>query len=625
MDGWDTSFGEAYPKRQKLEDSWDDGGHIVQGKGDAFSGDDWSLDSKGKGKGFDWSQGKGDDWSQGKGDGWSGDNFSFDSKGKGAGDDWLFKGKGMGKGDDWSLDGKGKSKGGEPPQLQGDNLLGDSFSMDSKGKGKDDDWSGDVFFGDTWSKGEDFNAKGNFKGKTVVPPPPEQPWQAGDNWSKGKGNFKGGDTEWIPPPPPGLPKQPVVVEPLKGQGKVIPACMPPPIKGKGKGKDSFKDSSRQDAPQGGNTEPPVRKKNKLCEAFMNSAGTNCPRGKCCTYAHGEAELGQPIAPELVFNMVNKVKMKLKLCNSFTLTGSCFKGDLCTFAHGEHEVGTPQPILTEEQKAAQAAPPKFQGNFKTVLCKHFPQGNCTRGDLCAFAHGEQDLGTPTPWLKSNTNQDSSTKGGIRTEICQEYFDKGECPFGRACPYIHSEEEVGAPGPRPPQNQMQNQMQIPIEMQNMMQSMMQSMMQATTNNFNTAQMQGAAMSNQGQFAAPATNFNSAQMQGGAMNNQGQFAATAMPGNAPPQFGSTAMSGSAPGQFGGAAIPMTAPAAAQPQEDEQTKMWKFKTVLCQDFSNRGTCASGDTCQNAHGLSDLLQPGEALRIMQQKMQASQAPPVAP
>eukprot|EP00754_Rhynchopus_humris_P009519 Rhum_TRINITY_DN14028_c5_g1::Rhum_TRINITY_DN14028_c5_g1_i1::g.68213::m.68213 len=32
-------------------------------------------------------------------------------------------------------------------------------------------------------------------------------------------------------------------------------------------------------------------------------------------------------------------------------------------------------------------------YKTVMCRHFEQGNCSKGDRCSFAHGNQELSQP----------------------------------------------------------------------------------------------------------------------------------------------------------------------------------------------------------------------------------------
>lgn len=64
--------------------------------------------------------------------------------------------------------------------------------------------------------------------------------------------------------------------------------------------------------------------------------------------------------------------KTVLCKYFEL-GNCSKGDECTYAHGIEELQT-----------------REAGTYKTVLCKFFEAGSCSRGASCTFAHGEEDL-------------------------------------------------------------------------------------------------------------------------------------------------------------------------------------------------------------------------------------------
>lgn len=48
------------------------------------------------------------------------------------------------------------------------------------------------------------------------------------------------------------------------------------------------------------------------------------------------------------------------------------GNLCSFAHGEQEL---------------RSTPDF---FKTSLCNAYLKGSCKMGDKCRYAHGQDDL-------------------------------------------------------------------------------------------------------------------------------------------------------------------------------------------------------------------------------------------
>lgn len=138
------------------------------------------------------------------------------------------------------------------------------------------------------------------------------------------------------------------------------------------------------------------KKTKLCVFYV--AG-RCHRGEKCTFAHGDEELGTPQLP--VYQAPRPVEVteppggfkKTKLCQYFLTGSGCSKGELCTFAHGNEEIGTPQPRV---QRLAAAPEPPPGGFKKTRLCQYYAAGSgCRKGALCTFAHGEHELGLPQP--------------------------------------------------------------------------------------------------------------------------------------------------------------------------------------------------------------------------------------
>lgn len=74
------------------------------------------------------------------------------------------------------------------------------------------------------------------------------------------------------------------------------------------------------------------------------------------------------------------------------------------------------------------------NFKTRLCLNFPQGRCTRGAACAYAHGESDLRAGPGGTIASTSQPQFYK----TRMCNAFID-GRCSRGASCNYAHSEAE------------------------------------------------------------------------------------------------------------------------------------------------------------------------------------------
>jgi len=128
--------------------------------------------------------------------------------------------------------------------------------------------------------------------------------------------------------------------------------------------------------------------------------------------------------------------KLSICRSFQQTGRCGLGAWCTFAHGDQELaaagaavaslgaasgffaqmvsGTASAELHEYYNqmvmgsfggaASCGAAPGTGGqepvrsSFKTQLCKFFPEGKCRKGQLCTYAHGDQDMRSYTSRLR-----------------------------------------------------------------------------------------------------------------------------------------------------------------------------------------------------------------------------------
>jgi len=46
---------------------------------------------------------------------------------------------------------------------------------------------------------------------------------------------------------------------------------------------------------------------------------------------------------------------------------------------------------------------------------------------------------------------------------------------------------------------------------------------------------------------------------------------------------------------------------------ELFNFKTTMCNNFSNTGTCIRGDRCSFAHGEGELMEPGQAKSVVEQ------------
>eukprot|EP00439_Symbiodinium_sp_Y106_P056020 s877_g7.t2 len=138
-------------------------------------------------------------------------------------------------------------------------------------------------------------------------------------------------------------------------------------------------------------------------------------GEKCNFAHD----GPPPRRSFPDGWVVRTKEEIQLYNfkttlcrdsprDFEKVGSCPRGDECTFAHGAAELQKPGEVqqtlssLQSGPKAQFTTEEKQRYNYKTKLCREFSaNGSCPRGDICSFAHGQEELQKPGPQLGLET--------------------------------------------------------------------------------------------------------------------------------------------------------------------------------------------------------------------------------
>lgn len=208
-------------------------------------------------------------------------------------------------------------------------------------------------------------------------------------------------------------------------------------------------------------------KRTLCRFFERGA---CERGERCTWAHGVEELGTLAAPGLEAGeelapsaasgqpgaevFADAPCSILKTICKFWQEGRCKNGDICSWAHGEHELGTPWPRQSPDAAAVLAlsralieARPSMEealGGVKRTICKFWLEGKCRNGDLCTWAHGELELGTPAP-VTDGVHAAPGWDGRQRS-ICRSW-QQGLCERGNQCIFAHAQEAVGLSGGGP----------------------------------------------------------------------------------------------------------------------------------------------------------------------------------
>ncbi|KAK7267338.1 hypothetical protein RIF29_20007 [Crotalaria pallida] len=198
-----------------------------------------------------------------------------------------------------------------------------------------------------------------------------------------------------------------------------------------------------------NGSAPPAVKNRICSKFNTAEG--CKFGDKCNFAHGEWELGKPVAltsyehrpmghiaagrtvgrgetaPHLAAsfgaNATAKISVQASLAGAIIGKGGVNSKQICRqtgakLSIREHESDPNLKNIELEgsfeqiQEASDmvkdllftlsmSAPPKSTvgvpgtrgppgSNFKTKMCENFAKGTCTFGERCHFAHGPADL-------------------------------------------------------------------------------------------------------------------------------------------------------------------------------------------------------------------------------------------
>ena len=88
---------------------------------------------------------------------------------------------------------------------------------------------------------------------------------------------------------------------------------------------------------------------------------------------------------------------------------------------------------------------FNTRYKTVLCRHFMEGDCPKGPACQFAHGEQELRRRDEQLpvEAQLRMMKVPYNNYKTQMCRFFQTNGFCQYGKNCTYAHGPEELRQP--------------------------------------------------------------------------------------------------------------------------------------------------------------------------------------
>lgn len=194
-------------------------------------------------------------------------------------------------------------------------------------------------------------------------------------------------------------------------------------------------------------------KTTLCQFYLQGP---CKNGDRCNYAHGTSELrtstgdcAAEIGQSVSASKGDKKAYKTTLCAKFVTYGDCPFGANCNFAHGVKELRDAlETVVHTNSPAAKNA--SDNPNFKTSLCKNYMVGlYCPFADQCQYAHGKHELrekpsSVPPSELSEEDRKKRVEKAkslpGYKTKLCTNFDNEGYCEYDEMCHYAHGEDEL-----------------------------------------------------------------------------------------------------------------------------------------------------------------------------------------
>jgi len=268
--------------------------------------------------------------------------------------------------------------------------------------------------------------------------------------------------------------------------------------------------------------------------------------------------------------------------------------------------------------------KKRKTTKRALCRHWARdGTCRMGVTCGFAHGEEQLGQSASvgsesawpasasmwepssmqmmqmqqmqqmWNMQGMNMNMMSVGDFfrswqqpaqvkvpttKKKLCRHFARDGHCALGAKCGFAHGEEEIGA---RVPEGGVEAAAAEMWQMQMQKKGKGKGMMGMTGKGMMGGMMGGGMMGMGG-------------MKGCGGFDGGMMGCGGFDG------------GMQKGKGGLVKVPTK----------QEKELYNFKTTLCKNFANVGTCSQGEGCPYAHGEEELMQPGEAKKVMEEMAQ---------
>ncbi|CAJ1443871.1 unnamed protein product [Effrenium voratum] len=175
----------------------------------------------------------------------------------------------------------------------------------------------------------------------------------------------------------------------------------------------------------------------------------CSRGSQCTWAHGDQELGAPLpgGTHLRFAPATSLALAALGGKAPSSPGKGVTHSFAQFGLGKVFKTNPFEVLGKGKGPAFASWKGEKGAaeqpLKKTICKFWLEGQCTRGDSCTWAHGEEDQAPIMPAIGQLISVPESKGVEVKRTICK-FWQRGACSQADGqCTWAHGEWEIGMP--------------------------------------------------------------------------------------------------------------------------------------------------------------------------------------